>query len=29
MKDWVKDVVYLGLIVIGMVLLVIIGSLVT
>ena len=29
MKDWVKDVVYLGLIAIGMVLLVIIGSLVT
>ena len=29
MKDWIKDVVYLGLIAVGMVLLVIIGSLVT
>ena len=29
MKDWVKDVVYLGLIAVGMVLLVIIGSSVT
>ena len=29
MKDWVKDVVYLGLIAVGMVLLVIIGDLIT
>ena len=29
MKDWVKDVLYLGLIAVGMVLLVIIGDLIT
>ena len=29
MKDWVKDVVYLGLIAVGMILLVIIGDLIT
>ena len=29
MKDWVKDVVYLGLIAVSMVLLVIIGDLIT
>ena len=28
MKDWVKDVMYLGLIAVGMILLVIIGSLI-
>jgi hypothetical protein len=28
MKDWVKDVVYLGLIAVGMIFLVIIGSLI-
>ena len=29
MRDWVKDVVYLGLIAVGMILLVIVGDLVT
>ena len=29
MKDWVKDVLYLGLIAVGMILLVIIGDLIT
>ena len=29
MKDWVKDVVYLGLIAVGMTILVIIGDLIT
>ena len=28
MRDWVKDVVYLGLIAVGMILLVIMGSLI-